>query len=623
MIRRITARINHRVSLLALIFSLMVVAYYYGRNAHLYSLSWDVYGYYLYLPQTFIHQDLAMEKDEEVQLSRKVYPIGGTFYQRSKTETGKWVLKYPMGMAYLYLPAFLTGQAIACWSDGYVDGFSPPYERAMWVWSFISVVVGLFFLRRILLHFFSDRLTAFLILLMAMGTNYLITVTHSVAMPHNFLFTLTAINLWLTIRWWENHQLKYAILIGIVSGIMITARFTSAIFLIIPFFWGTGLSRTEIRKRFVFLFRHKIKHLLVIIALIFMCFFPQMLYWKSVSGHWIYDSYNNAGEGLDLLSPYTYSFLFSYRKGWLLYTPLMIFAIAGLYFLWRNKREYFFPLLSFFIINLWVVSSWTNWWYAESFSQRPMVDSYAISALMLGFFADAMLKKKKWIRILAPVLLLLTAAFTFFQHWQYNNGIIHGSRMTGDYYWASFGSTKYNGELDSLLLINRSFDEKEVFVDENKYERKLWCNFTFDQRDESWDAGRFDTVTGSPGNLCFRLDSLNPYSPDFRMPANAFMKKDHAWIRATARIFSPLSSEQSRIWIVITFLHKGKCYKYMASEAASKKRIAGQWNELSFDYLTPEIRSTEDELQVYLWSVDNKTAWVDQMRVYVFSPGEK
>lgn len=72
---------------------------------------------------------------------------------------------------------------------------------------------------------------------------------------------------------------------------------------------------------------------------------PQMLYWHYKTGMYIYDSYKNPGVGLDYLSPHIINVLFSYRKGWLLYTPVMIFSLIGFYFLYKKIGRFFMPVL--------------------------------------------------------------------------------------------------------------------------------------------------------------------------------------------------------------------------------------------------------------------------------------
>ncbi|MCB0815419.1 MAG: hypothetical protein KDB87_19920, partial [Flavobacteriales bacterium] len=73
----------------------------------------------------------------------------------------------------------------------------------------------------------------------------------------------------------------------------------------------------------------------VLVALVLGGLPPVLLllsYWKVYGGAWIFDSYQNPGEGLDLFYPHLHRFLFSFRKGWFIYTPLMLVAAAGLLF---------------------------------------------------------------------------------------------------------------------------------------------------------------------------------------------------------------------------------------------------------------------------------------------------
>lgn len=618
--KKLWYKIADKYSLLALVFSLLIIGNIYLKYSYNYVMSWDVYGYYLYLPQTIIHNDLGMENDSIIIYARETYPISTTFYQRAKSDLGKWVIKYPVGMAYIYLPAFLSGHLLAYLTCYELNGFSPPYEDTMFLLCFISIVIGLIFVRKILLHYFNDITTSLCLLLIALGTNYLSTVTLSVAMPHNFLFTLFAINLWLTIKWWESFKLKYAVLLGIFIGISVAARFTSAIFIIILLFWDVSFSYKAIKDRLVLIFTKRILQFSIIGLIVFLLFLPQMIYWKIYAGTFIYDSYQNPGEGLDLMSPHTFSFLFSYQKGWLLYTPLMIFAFMGLIWVRKKKREMLFPLVLFLLVNIWVLSSWTTWWYAESFSQRPMVDSYPLMALLLGFFVEGVMGLRRWLKTIFISLVIFLLFFQLFQNWQFNRGIINASRMTKDYYWKVIGKTKYDPSLDNLLLIQRPFDGNEKFSNENEYDKKILCNYTFDTYDEYWNFSYFDSTQFVSPNLSFRMDSSQIYSPDYHTPSCSFMKSDHAWIRVSAWVYPTEDLIQKPVWLIITFLHKTKCYKYFGSDKQSSELIPNQWNYICVDYLTPNIRNPKDELQVYFWSLKGQTVYIDNMKVFAFTP---
>ncbi len=74
------------------------------------------------------------------------------------------------------------------------------------------------------------------------------------------------------------------------------------------------------------------------IALLFMLpIFPQLLYWKLVSGNWLFYSYGN--EGFDFLHPHIFDGLFCFKNGWLSYTPIMLFGLIGIVLMHKKKKK--------------------------------------------------------------------------------------------------------------------------------------------------------------------------------------------------------------------------------------------------------------------------------------------
>ena len=96
----------------------------------------------------------------------------------------------------------------------------------------------------------------------------------------------------------------------------------------------------------------------MIILAILLASFPivlQMLYWHALTDSFVVYSYsNNHGEGLNLSSPFIFEVLFSYRKGWVLYTPLTIFGIIGFYFLYRKDKQTFLAITVVFILFFFI-----------------------------------------------------------------------------------------------------------------------------------------------------------------------------------------------------------------------------------------------------------------------------
>lgn len=153
-------------------------------------LSWDVFGYYLYLPLTFIYKDLGINDYTIIDTVISKYHNTATFYQGIHLESGQWLIKYSSGMALMYLPFFLIGHLLAYFFSYPLDGFSVPYQYSILLGSLLYSFIGIIFLRKILLNYFNDALSAVVMIIIVLGTNYFLhTSIHGQgAMSHNYLF---------------------------------------------------------------------------------------------------------------------------------------------------------------------------------------------------------------------------------------------------------------------------------------------------------------------------------------------------------------------------------------------------------------------------------------------------
>src|SRR4051812_14407881 len=86
------------------------------------TISWDVSGYYWYLPSIFIYKDLKHQEFKDNILHK--YQPTGDFQQGFQLPDGNYVMKYASGMAVMFLPFFAAGH-LAAGMFGYPqDGFS-------------------------------------------------------------------------------------------------------------------------------------------------------------------------------------------------------------------------------------------------------------------------------------------------------------------------------------------------------------------------------------------------------------------------------------------------------------------------------------------------------------------
>jgi len=597
-----------------------IIIYLNFTNAPLNALSWDVFGYYLYLPMTFIYSDPGMKDISVIYDIIDKYNSTVTLYQASQLPSGNWVIYYTMGLAVLYAPFFLIGHVISLLSNLPSDGFSLPYQYSVWIGGIMYTAIGILFLRKILLTFFNDKICAAILIIIVLGTNYLFNTSFygQNLNNQNFIFTLYSIIIWLTILWHQSHKIKHAVLLALSCGLTILIRPSEIVCLIIPVLWGVK-NRETAEEKINLLKKYRYQLLLFIVLLIIIGFF-QFSYWKIITGKFLYNTYNvNPGEGFEFLKPYTLKVLFSFRKGWLIYTPVMIFSLVGFIYLRKKNRNIFYPVLIYFLFNLYVVSSWSAWWYADCFGQRALIPSYTILALPLGYFLVYMKYRKLYLKVLTYSLICMFTGLNLFQAWQMSNGIIHSSRMTRDYYFAVFGKTYVPDGAERLLLVNRSQEGTDRFSDEDNYRKE----FSIIQDFEDSNAVGITSEYSWSGNSSFQSDSNRIFSPPIQAEFSDIIKSDHAWIKTTAHVLPVADPKLYPFSIVIHFQHKGHPYKYRTLNSEDLNLELNRWNEISFYYLTPEVRRKKDKLKVYLWNRGQGMVYLDNLTVEIYEQKEK
>jgi hypothetical protein len=580
-------------------------------------LSWDIFGYYLYLPAQFIYHDLKLHDLNWVNFLVEKYKTTETLYQLYPINGTHWVIKESIGLAVLNSPAFFVAHWISPLLGFSADGFSLPYQYAFAISGLLFACLGVFMMRKILLEYFNDRLSSLLLLILVIGTNYFQQTAFEGFLTHNYIFTIYTFIIWFTIRWHASPKAWYAAGLGFSLGLAVLCRPTEMVAILIPFLWGI-YNKISLDEKWQVI-RRNWTHLLILAAAMFAGGFPQMLYWKIVTGHWIYYTYQNPGEGLDLWAPYTIKFLFSFRKGWFIYTPVMVFALIGFYSLLRHKRELMLAFTVYFLINLWVISSWTAWWYGGgSYSQRAMLPSYVIMALPLGYLLQDLRKKSQLLRSAIFTIMVSLVLLNIFQTWQWVHGIIDRTRMTRAYYFAIFGKTKVNAEDRKLLLIDKLAPE---IIPEDKSGLEYRRLF-FEDYENMPPGDPYTSDTSYAGKQSRRVTPTSPFAGGFEIPYNSLTDKEYAWIRASLRIFPLSSMEESPASLVATFEHKGEAYHYRAESLVKPEYqvIPGKWNYVQLDYLTPDIRSERDKLKVYFWLQGKSDVLIDDLKVEMWEP---
>lgn len=561
-------------------------------------LGWDASTYYWYLPATFIYKDLKQQKFGDSIIAK--YDFTPEFEQSFVHESGNRVITYSSGLAFMHLPAFAVAHVLTKPLGYPADGFSRPYQAAVHIWSVLCALIGLWYFRKLLLHYFSDKVTAITLLLLVFGSNYLNYTGFDATLTHSWLFSIYVLLMLNTRSFYQQPSYKYAIRIGLLTGFAILIRPSEMIAVLIPLLWGMeSIMPTAIKNRFMFLWKH-MKFIAVTSALVIAIGSIQIIYWLYVTGQPLVYSY--AEKGFSWKHPHFMNYTFSYRSGWLVYTPLLIFAFVGLLpFLFKGKNKV--AVISFFLINYYIVSAWDIWWYG-GMGGRAMVQSYAVLFLIIATLVEYLLHTK-WIKWpgFAVIALFVYVNIWFTYNAHLANGLYDPTGMTKQYYWHVVG--RFN--VPKHTLVYKDTDEAFEGTPENMQQLYL---YDFENDTTASDAYAIS------GARSLYMHGGKEYGPNMKF---AYKPGQADWLRAEADI--KLNDYEPDNWRMVQF---NIVFKNGNEQVKSKMIRLNRFahkdliKHAYFDVKIPE--QAFDTVQVIFWNPgSSKPMWIDNVKIYSFN----
>ncbi len=398
----------------------------------------DVDQYYSYLIAQFIHHDFSFHFNH--------------VYWLVETPTHLYVPKVTMGLSLLYLPFFVLADNIAYAFDFDALGYSAPYSWCLHFGSIIYVLIGVWYSRKSLLLFFNEWVATISIVIIFFGTNLFYYTFKESEMPHSYLFFLFSLFIYHVLKWRQTSKTKYIYYFSLIAGLVALIRPTEILILLFPLLIYVS-NITELKERLIEIKNLKWK-LIVAIFCFFLPLIPQFIYWKIFTGQFLFFSYGNR-EGFYFTDPQFYNVLFGWRKGWFIYTPLMLFAIIGLTMMFFKRRDLFYSIFLYFIINLYLISCWWDWGFGGAFGMRALVQSYAFLIIPLAFFINWVftIHRKKIMTILLGLIFISTSVFfcatNMYQTYLMKNNLFHWDSMTKDAYFYTLFNAK---KIDRIYL---------------------------------------------------------------------------------------------------------------------------------------------------------------------------
>lgn len=555
------------VSITSLILVLFSVLQQGGRYS---VISSDGIGYYSYLTHIFETNSFS----QQVPDNRFVFDF-----------KGKGVNKYYVGTAISMSPFYALGKLFS--SEGSTSS-SFSYQFAISLSGIFYLILGLIFTQKLLkLFHFSEKIISITLLLFFFGTNLLVYSVFQPSMSHVYSFCWVAAFLFFTKKYALSVKSEYLYAsIACLALLVLVRPINGIVVFLIPFLVGSWQG-----TMFYFWSIFSKKRLVFSVLIFLLICGIQPLMWYLQSGNWWIWSY--AKEGFYFSSPHLFDFLFSFRKGVFIYTPMLLFSFLG-GILWLSKNRFQgIRVLLFFVGVVYLLSSWWNWYYGPSFGQRPLVDFYSISAVLLALSVKQFLgSRQQYIALFLGVIFVL---LNLFQTYQFQNGIISSWDMNWKKYQYSFlkiSSTHQNtlGGNNDIMLYNA------------KTTNLVQVNYEFDSKDtESLDYT----------NKEFGWEHLFLADSNFITLRGIYLKVD-------LELFdSNISNQNGALFVVDLQDSNGQNYHYYTFPIRDVPPNKLGWKKEQYQIELPKIRRSGDRLKLYIWNKENESFLLDNLKVNV------
>ncbi|MEN8227834.1 MAG: hypothetical protein ABFS38_06735 [Bacteroidota bacterium] len=394
-------------------------------------IKWDVISYYSYLPATVIHGDITLDflNEGKIKNDNKFWTI--------KLENGNRLIVTSMGLSFLYAPFFFIAHALAPVLGQANDGFSNIYQFMLVVSGFFYSILGLILLMKFLRKHFDPVVTAITIFAIWLGSNLYYYSTVEAAMPHSHNFFLVTLFITLVIRWYRQSLWYNGLILGLMFGLIVLVRPTNILLFLFLLLYGVTSWKTLWGRIEFYL---KKWYLVIIMFVAFLIpWIPQFIYWKAITGQYLYFTYAEKGASFYFAHPHILESLFHFRKGWLIYTPVMVFALTAIPFLSRWSRKWFWALAIYVVAMVYVQSSWWNWWFGGGYGLRAYISMYPLLAIPLAELLKKLSLKRSRLafRMVASIIVVLVV-YQVFQTRQYTTQAIHYSGTCKKSYFENF-----------------------------------------------------------------------------------------------------------------------------------------------------------------------------------------
>jgi hypothetical protein len=539
----------------------------------------DGKGYYAYLPAIFIYHDLQFKFVEHYESA--YYPVNRSVFKEFRNDAGdRKVNKYFPGMAVIWLPFFLLGHLFAWLEVFSMDGYSLPYQYAIACSALLFLWLGARWLQRLLIKFGSSGpLAAFITATVALGSNLIFFTVVEPSMTHVYSFALITAFALVCYNLFHEYQSRWFTRACLLFMLIVLIRPTNAlVLLLVPAMAGS----TDVMAR---TFRQVVsdkKTLFRGITRVILLLAVPVALWYLQTGKFFVYTYGS--ENLDFFRPNLMNILFSFNRGWLLYTPVAFVSLFGLAGLFRNDRFRFYWLTGFLLTFVYVSSCWWVWYYASKCGQRVFIDMYVIVAILL-FNLYKYLNTRTLKRFLSGLLMVMVS-LNLLQFYQHATWIFPPYNITGEIYKDSFFSLTRNAR---SYIPARGIVKRETLAN----------NMETDLGDSWMNASTRNDTVFHLGHWSSKIDKKNPYSVGLETGIIKYFQTRNRIIGVKAWLLAP--REVTEATLVVDYQVKGKSMSYNQFILGKFVRV-DDWTPVEVAFYVPENLPDNGIAKIYFFN---------------------
>jgi hypothetical protein len=386
----------------------------------------DGVGYYAYARAPLIQHNLHFEDDwrhANLNFAQSRTGPDGQLLPDEYTETGYVSNLFTVGPAILWFPFLLIAHLVVLLLNLLgkhiaADGFSFPYLLAMALGTATYGFLGLLLSFSLAKRYIAERWAFLATLGIWWGSSLPAYMYFNPAWSHAHSAFAVALFLWYWDRTRSVRTTSQWLVLGLISGLTVDIYFPNAVLLLLPLIesllgYALRLKFQPQAARTLFL-----QNVLFVLTFCFV-FLPTVITRRIIfGGYFRFGSYSHLSW--DWSAPHWRAVLFSSEHGLFSWTPLLAFALLGLFFVPRASKIpaiYFALAVAAFY---YLISSYSYWNGMSSFGNRFFI---SLTPIYVFGLAAAMLRFAELLSRPRLALMLSTGILASFILW--NLGMLY------------------------------------------------------------------------------------------------------------------------------------------------------------------------------------------------------